>query len=142
MKPRSRREAGSCSQGMQMIPIKYIGHRETYRDGCYGSGLVFAKGQTINIEDEALARKLLRHADVYVLGDEGDAGANPLLAIKADDDSDADPAQDMRDSIMAMDKSALGAFAKTHFSVDIDKRQNLSDLRTKVVGLFDQFGVE
>ena len=127
---------------MQMIPIKYIGHRETYRDGCYGSGLVFAKGQTINIEDEALARKLLRHADVYVLGDEGDAGANPLLAIKADDDSDADPAQDMRDSIMAMDKSALGAFAKTHFSVDIDKRQNLSDLRTKVVGLFDQFGVE
>ena len=124
-----------------MIPIKYIGHRETYRDGCYGSGLVFAKGQTINIEDEALARKLLRHADVYVLGDAGDAGANPLLAIKADD-SDADPAQDMRDSIMAMDKSALGAFAKTHFSVDIDKRQNLSDLRTKVVGLFDQFGVE
>lgn len=127
-----------------MTPIKYIGHRPTYREGCYGSGLVFSQGQTINVDDDALAKKLLKHKDVYALGD-AEAGSSAVEVVKSpetDKDKDADPAQDMRDSIMTMNKEALETFAKTHFSVDIDKRQNLSDLRTKVVGLFDQFGVE
>ena len=126
-----------------MTPIKYIGHRPTYREGCYGSGLMFAQGQTINVDDEALAKKLLKHKDVYVLGDAEaavDAEKAPAKATEAD--KDADPAQDMRDSIMTMNKDALETFAKTHFSVDIDKRAKVGDLRTKVIGLFDQFGVE
>ncbi len=131
-----------------MTPIKYIGHRETYREGCYGSGLVFAKGQTLNVDDDTLAKKLLKHKDVYTLGEAAepgvivDAAKDPDKSKAPDKDKDEDPAQDMRDSIMTMNKEALETFAKTHFSVDIDKRQNLSDLRTKVVGLFDQFGVE
>lgn len=126
-----------------MIPIKYIGHRETYRDGCYGSGLVFAKGQTINIEDEALAKKLLKHKDVYALGEaEAAEEVEKVTTTAQETDKDADPAQDMRDSIMAMNKDALETFAKSNFSVDLDKRQKIGDLRMKVIGLFDQFGME
>lgn len=126
-----------------MTPITYIGHRPTYREGCYGSGLVFSQGQTINVDDDALAKKLLKHKDVYALGEaEAAEEVEKVTTTAQETDKDADPAQDMRDSIMTMNKEALEAFAKTHFSVDIDKRQKLSDLRTKVVGLFDQFGVE
>lgn len=126
-----------------MTPITYIGHRPTYREGCYGSGLVFSQGQTINVDDDALAKKLLKHKDVYALGEaEAAEEVEKVTTTAQETDKDADPAQDMRDSIMTMNKEALETFAKTHFSVDIDKRQKLSDLRTKVVGLFDQFGVE
>ena len=126
-----------------MTPIKYIGHRETYREGCYGSGLVFAKGQTLNVDDDTLAKKLLKHKDVYTLG-EADAAeeVEKVTATAQETDKDADPAQNMRDSIMAMNKDALETFAKLHFSVDLDKRQKIGDLRMKVIGLFDQFGVE
>lgn len=43
---------------------------------------------------------------------------------------------------MAMEKDASKTYAKTHFRVDLDGRKNVGDLRTQVVGLFDQFGVE
>ena len=131
-----------------MTPIKYIGHRETYREGCYGSGLVFLSGQTINVDDDALAKKLLKHKDVYTLGEAAELGAivdadkDQAKSKAPDKDKDDDPAQEMRDSIMTMNKEALETFAKTHFSVDLDKRQNVGDLRMKVIGLFDQFGTE
>ena len=126
-----------------MTPITYIGHRQTYREGCYGSGLVFSQGQTINVDDDALAKKLLKHKDVYALG-EADAAeeVEKVPATAQETDKDADPAQDMRDSIMAMNKDALETFAKSNFSVDLDKRQKIGDLRMKVIGLFDQFGME
>ena len=122
-----------------MTPIKYIGHRERYTEGCYGSGLVFAKDQTINVEDDALAKKLLKHTDVYVRGDSEGAETAPIKIEKPDDE---DPAQAMRDSIANMTKAALGTFAKTHFSTDLDQRKSVGDLRTQVTGLVDQFGVE
>lgn len=126
-----------------MTPITYIGHRPTYREGCYGSGLVFSQGQTINVDDDALAKKLLKHKDVYTLGEaEAAEEVEKVAATVPETDKDADPAQDMRDSIMAMNKDALETFAKSHFSVDLDKRQKVGDLRMKVIGLFDQFGVE
>ena len=131
-----------------MTPIIYIGHRPTYREGCYGSGLVFSQGQTINVDDEALAKKLLKHKDVYTLGEAAELGAivdadeDQPKSKAPDKDKDEDPAQEMRDSIMTMNKEALETFAKTHFSVDLDKRQKVGDLRMKVIGLFDQFGAE
>lgn len=124
-----------------MTPIKYIGHRPTYREGCYGSGIVFAKDGVINVEDDALANKLLRHPDVYVKADVA-AEAAPVVVPKAPTNDQEDAAQDTRDSIMAMDKAALASYAKTHFSVEVDQRKSVGSLRTQVVGLFDQFGVE
>lgn len=121
-----------------MTPIKYIGHRNEYREGCYGSGLVFIKGQTINIEDDELARKLLKHKDIYVLGDSKGAIVAYQEIKVADDESQ----QDMRDSIANMPKDALKMFAKNTFSAELDMRKSVGDLRAHVTGLFDQFGVE
>ena len=124
-----------------MTPIKYIGHRPTYREGCYGSGIVFTKDGVVNVDDDALANKLLRHPDVYVKADAA-AEAEPVSVQKPESDATEDAAQDTRDAIMAMDKAALSSYAKTHFSVDVDQRKSVGNLRTQVVGLFDQFGVE
>lgn len=125
-----------------MTPIKYVGHRPTYTENCYGTGLVFAQGQTIAV-DEAVARQLLRHPDVYVLGEASDATIDASECTLKDPTTDPDAEQnDARDAIMAMGKDALKTYAKTHFRIDLDGRKKVGDLRTQVVGLFDQFGVE
>lgn len=120
-----------------MTPIKYVGHRARYREGAYGSGIEFVKDETKLVPPE-LAAKLLRHPDVYVQGeDQGAEVAN--VAQKKDDDEDQ--SQDTRDAIAAMDKDALESFAKTHFSVDLDKRKSVGNLRQHVTNLVDQFGI-
>lgn len=124
-----------------MTPIKYIGPRATYREGAYGSGIIFTKGETINVEDDILANKLLRHPDVYVRGDANTAGE--VSASKAKDvESEADPLQDARDAIAAMNKDALEVYAKTHFGVDLDKRKSVDSLRAQTTSLLDQYGLE
>lgn len=124
-----------------MIAIKYIGHRPVYRDGACGSELVFEQGQTLPVADE-FAVKMLRHPSVYVRGELGENEPEAPEAKKTKATDDEDPAQTMRDSIVQMNKDALETFAKTHFSVDLDKRKSVGDLRMQVTGLFDQFGVE
>lgn len=124
-----------------MTPIKYIGPRETYREGAYGSGIVFTQGETINIEDDALANKLLRHPDVYARGDAKKAAETNASKAK-DVESEADPLQDARDAIATMNKDALEIYAKTHFGVDLDKRKSVENLRTQTAGLLDQYGLE
>ena len=126
-----------------MTPITYIGHRPFYTDGACGSGLTFQQGQTLLVEDE-VARKMLRHPSVYQLAsmEESDkpveAPAKKAKSQNEDDDAD----QTARDAIANMTKDALSQYAKTHFSVDLDKRKSVGDLRAQVTGLYDQFGVE
>ena len=80
----------------------YIGHRATYREGLRFRHRV-CPGRTINIEDDALANKLLRHSDVYVRG--GAKKAAEMNTSKAKDvDAEADPLQDARDAIATMNK--------------------------------------
>lgn len=124
-----------------MTPIKYVGHRAEYREGAYGSGIVFQQGETISVED-ALAVKLLRHPDVYQMGEAQEATASVAGVNGEKKQDDDDPAQELRDSVGNMTKGALEGFAKTHFNVDLDKRKSVGDLRTQVIGLIDQFGVE
>lgn len=125
-----------------MIAVKYIGHRKSYRDGACGSGLVFEQGQTQSVEDE-IARKMLKHKDVYVPGDltEAEAVGKPAKAPKSHT-TDEDPDQTARDAIANMTKDALVTYAKNTFSVDLDKRTSVGDMRTRVTGLFDQFGTD
>lgn len=124
-----------------MTPIKYIGHRPTYREGAYGSGIVFTKDETINVEDDTLANKLLRHPDVYVRGDAKKAAETNSSKAK-DVEAEEDPAQDARDAIATMNKDALETYAKTHFGVDLDKRKSIDSLRAQTTGLLDQYGLE
>ena len=54
---------------MEKVAVKYIGHRETYTDGAYGSRIAFTKGQSVLVPAD-LAAKLLRHPDVYTHGED------------------------------------------------------------------------
>lgn len=123
-----------------MTKIKYIGHRPTYREGCYGSGIEFVQGESVAIEDDILAAKLLRHPDVYAKAD--DEPTNVIAKTPPAETDVEDAAQDARDAIMAMPKIALTAYAKTHFSASLDQTKKVGELRMQVVGLYDQFGVE
>ena len=125
-----------------MIAITYIGHRPVYTDGACGSGLTFKQGQTLNVDDES-ARKMLRHPSVYELGDMAEAAQSVQSAKQSkQSDKDEDPDQTVRDSIANMSKAALVDYAKVHFQADLDKRMSVADMRTKVTGLYDQFGIE
>ena len=144
--------------------IKYIGKRDTYRDGIFETGIVFEKNKIYVIEDDAKARKMLRHADQYALADavladaksEGDVqepvvpdgevvtvAAKSDEAVKSDEkkEQEENAAQDLRDSVATMTKQTLTDFAKTHFSVSLDGRKNVGDLRAQVVTLIDQYGL-
>jgi len=117
--------------------VKYIGVRPEYTDGTYGTGIHWVQGES-RMVPTANARLLLKHKDVYALG-EVDAPVAVLASkLKVDNEDDK---QDMRDSIANMDKDAIGVFAKTHFNVDIEKRKSVATLREQVTGLFDQFGI-
>ena len=125
-----------------MIPIKYIGHRPVYTDGACGSGLTFKQGETLLVEDE-YARKMLRHSSVYERGElAGDEQPVEVAKKTKNPSEDDDADQTARDAIAQMNKNALEKYAKTHFSVDLDKRKSVAELRATVTNLFDQFGVE
>jgi len=122
---------------MEQVAVTYVGKRETYTEGTYGSRIEFAQGQTILVPHE-LAAKLLRHPDVYQRGEAEGAVTAQLPDKKEEETEDA---QLVRDRIAVMDKAALESFAKTTFRVDLDKRKGIGALREQVTGLVDQYGV-
>jgi len=121
-----------------LVSVKYIGPRETYKEGAYGSGLVFSQGESLQIP-AALAAKLFKHPDVYVPGDPS-AAAGPAVEVALPVEDESLKTQPERDSIANMGKNALETYARTHFRVDLDKRKNLNELRAQVTGLVDQYG--
>lgn len=122
---------------MNTKPICYVGRRPVYRDGAYGSGIVFQQGETKLVPAD-LAAKLLRHPDVYVPGVE--AGAVPVELKEPVKQTQDESTQDLRDTIAFMDKDALETFAKTNFKIDLDKRKSVNALRQHVTQLVDQYG--
>lgn len=123
-----------------MIAIKYVGRRPRYREGAYGSGIEFTRGETVLVPDD-LGVKLLRHPDVYARGADSEAASMHVAAEPDGMRDEEDSLQEIRDSIAMMDKAALEMFAKTHFSVTLNRRQRVDSLRQQVAGLVEQFGV-
>jgi hypothetical protein len=118
-----------------LLPVKYIGPRENYIDGAFGSGIAFIKGETRMVPAD-LARQMYVHKTVYVPGEVVSDMATAKVGATEEDD-----AQDLRDSISNMDKASIAQFVKTHFQQEVDKRQSLTALRSHATGLVDQFGV-
>lgn len=119
----------------KLLSVKYIGPRETYTDGTFGSGIAFVKGQSRMVPAD-LAQQMFAHPSVYVPGDAVDDLAEPKV-----DTSEEDHAQDLRDSIATMGKAAVQTFVKTHFNQTLDKGMTVAEMRTRATGLVDQFGL-
>ena len=130
-----------------LVPVKYVGRRPDFFDRIYGSGLFFDQGQTRWIPAE-LARKLLRHADLFERGEEDseaseDDTAEILEESAREQDAkriDQSAIQDLRDSVQSMDKDALSHFAGTNYRQTIDRRRSVEALREEVLGFIDRFG--
>jgi hypothetical protein len=132
-----------------LVPITYVGKRETYKDALY-SGLTFSRGQTLPVA-AAVASKMLAHPDVYALGtftqelpepSEQEAADADAKQAQGEKDKEEDRQQDHRDAIARMDsKAAVADFVKVHFNVDVDKRKSLDALKAEAVQHVDRFGV-
>ena len=121
------------------VGVQYIGRRDPHTDTLYGSG-IWAKSQ-VKAVTAALARQLLKHADVYAeapLPAEA-AAAQVVRPPKAGETSD-ELSQELRDQVQNMDKAALRELAQTRFRMKIDGRLSLPDTRAQVTQLIDQYG--
>lgn len=118
------------------VAVQYVGKRLHYTDGAYGSYIEFSRGQSLALPAD-LAKKLLRHPDQYAPGDSGAIKADPKTTQKEDlEEHD----QQVRDSIAILDKDALIDFAQLHFHAKVE-RSDVYDMRAKVTGMFEQFGL-
>lgn len=126
------------------VPVKYVGKRETYRDGLYQTGITFTRGETKLVPADK-ARLMLNHPDQYVPGEAAQlptVEAPPAASTQAETDKQEEQAQDVRDQVSRMDKDALVEFAKVHYRADLDKRRSVETLRGAVTQLVDRFGVQ
>jgi len=124
-----------------MMKIRYIGKRETYIEGCYGSQIEFKKGESKQVSDE-LGKKLLNHPDQYELDTDLGKAPEAVEAKKpAEKELSEDEIQTLRDSLRTMTKQGLVDFAKTNFAgVELSKSKTLDELRQDVTMLIDQYG--
>ena len=133
--------------------ILYSG-RKAWTDRLYGSGLYFLPGQTRKVP-HLLARKLLRHADLFSTGiadivevetnDPGEDDTAELMACARKAETDQRDQQsrvnDVLNQIDQMDKDGLAEFAQVNYRQPLDKRRSLDALREQVRSFIDQFGV-
>ena len=132
------------AQQDQAVGIRYVGVRDLHEDHLYGTRLAWLPGQVHNV-DAAIAVRMLMHKDVY---ERADVEANKPVSGKSNQvEQEQERVQeqqldDTRSAIAIMDKDALEQYAKTHFQIDLDKRKGLSNLRSQVIGLIDQFGMQ
>lgn len=135
------------NHNIDVVPVKYIGRRYEFFDRIYGSGLFFSQGQTRSLPAE-LARKFLRHADLFERGDVDSAEPKDDTAELLEDAAreqdnqkvEQSVVQDLRDSVQSMDKDALSQFASTNYRQIIDRRRSVETLREEVLGFIDRFG--
>jgi hypothetical protein len=123
------------------ITVQYIGKREIYVDKLYRSGLTFVPEQTRHVSGE-LARKLLRHIDLFRATDVEDTPLEP--AFEEDpllDTFSEDLIAGIKDQIITMDKNALELFAREKYGHELDKRFGIEKLRVQVMEMIDQYGI-
>jgi len=118
-----------------MISVKYIGKRQNYIEGAYGSKLAFVQGES-KLLPEDLATKLLRHPDVFI---DGDTLAKVAIVP---DTPETEDVQENIDSLATMDSDALAEFALIRFNgYKLDKRKSTENLRLDVTNLIHQYGL-
>lgn len=141
------------NQQHQGIAVTYTGRETPFVERNYGSALQFEPGQTRIVPVE-LAARLLRHADVFTTGKLADAEAvqvpaadNTQAVLELADQQKAEQAvidnqrQDVVDQINLMDKDALKEYAHIKYGQPLTKTLSVENMRAKVVGFIDQYGL-
>lgn len=138
------------------MAVQYIGRKPTFKDHLFGTGLSFDKDQVRNLPCD-MARKFLRHADMFKEVDSAALGEQALGANTELDDTSAvlDEAQkrqeeerkqeeqllDVKQQINVMTKKSLTEYAMTNYRQQLDKSKSLPEMRQQVIGMIDQYGL-
>lgn len=137
------------------IAVKYIGRRPDWRDSLYNTGLYFTSGQTRQLP-AAIARKLLKHADLFTEG-ELDEGVVITDATTSTDDTgklldeaakqlqektrQQEQIQDVIDRLGQMDKDQLADYAYVNYQQKVPKTLSVENMKERVIQLVNQFGI-
>jgi len=126
----------------EKVGVKYVGKRDKYTDGMYGSMITWKKDEVIMVPME-LAVKLFQHPTVYQPAIEVvDKVAEPVKEAK-NDEAEEEKLQSAKDAVNAMRrKDSVINFAEVTFSgVKLSNEESLSALKQKVIGFIDQYGI-
>lgn len=134
------------------VGVKYIGRRESWKDTVYHSGVTFEKGQERGLP-AVLARKLLRHADLFEQVELTAETAAQGAASEADDmlsqekinqatKQKTDLEFDTITQVNQMTKAALEQFSQGRFGVKLDSRLTVAQMREQVTQNIHKFGAE
>ena len=134
------------------VLVKYVGSH-SFVDRLYGSKLPFEPGQIRELP-ALLAEKLLRHADVFERGaallteakpaklkDDTQALLTEAKKDQAKEDVISNQRQDLVDQVNVMDKDALKDFAQEKYGQPLSKSLSLENMRNRVTGFIDQYGM-
>lgn len=129
-----------------LMPITYVGRRETYKDGLYGTNLTFSKGQTRMVPADKGAL-MLRHPDTYALGKTTDAIAQQSpdgskRTGNTPEQDEEDRREDVLRSLSTMNRRQMAHFAKVTFNRDMDpEKQDAPAMRAEIQRMIDQVGL-
>ncbi|HEY6612762.1 MAG TPA: hypothetical protein VIZ86_16735 [Pseudomonas sp.] len=138
------------------VAVRYIGTKPDWLDRLYGSGLIFAIDQARTVP-AALAKRLLRHEDLFARVEAAEAAALPVehKAEPIDDTAElleqsdkARAEQDKREfdladlhrEIDSMDFGTLRDFAEQRYGLKLTQQKGLEKGRAELHARIDQFG--
>ena len=133
------------------VVVTYTGKESPFIERNYGSGLEFAPNQSRAVPAD-LASKLLRHSDVFQpsKGKAPKDDASPdsteaqlLAATERQSQAAAllDERQNVVDQIQQMDKDALREYSRTKYGQPLHHNLSAENMRAKVVGMIDMYGL-
>jgi hypothetical protein len=129
------------------VAVQYIGHRDTYVDRLYGSGLMFTKGQVRTVPGE-LARRFLAHPDTFLRFVGKAANDDDTAAVLAANEQahqelerkELDLADLHREIDNFADFTSLAKYAKERYGLELTKQHGMAKSLERVHAHIDQFG--
>ncbi len=139
------------------VVVEYIGRKDSWTDTLYGSKLTFVKSQKRAV-NSVLAGQFLRHVDMFKVA-EPDEVIVQSVQQQADNQDDTNTileeaekqaqlqrdqqahVEDVRDQVNLMNEQSLKDFALNKYQQKLHPALKLENMRSKVLGLIDQFGV-
>lgn len=123
-----------------MIQITYIGNKPENKDSLYGTNAIFKKGETKLVPDD-VAKKMLRHIDVYALGNEPKLAKLDEAESKSIDEYDPNKVIIEKDLINTMSRESLEAYAEAHYQLVYPPNTKISAIKKDVFSKLDTLGV-
>lgn len=138
---------GSTKDSIDVVGVRYIGRKPTFKDRLYKSGITFEQGQERSLPP-VLAGQLLRHVDMFERVESTGALDSETAEILAKSEKeneqlsvDAESAYAQKVHVSSMDNDALAEYALSKYGQTIKKNVKVETNRQTVIGLIDQFGV-